>query len=154
MGCVRRYRGRAQHLGGRYRSARRKLQPAVRSFTLAAGETQQDYWFVTGRRFGAQKYFLRGIGRSGHSVRGLGAACQNVEVVFAPFDLASGTPTGYIADDGTGVDPAAAVVPLASKGGGVLESDLRRRPRWLISATTSIASYMYRITNEQGETDL
>src|SRR5580704_17571999 len=27
-----------------------------RSFVLTAGQTQQDYWFATGRMFGAQKY--------------------------------------------------------------------------------------------------
>jgi len=36
-----------------------------RSFPLAAGATQQDYWFATGRRFGAQKYIPPGSATPG-----------------------------------------------------------------------------------------
>jgi 1,4-alpha-glucan branching enzyme len=36
-----------------------------RSFTLAPGATQQDYWFVTGRRFGAQKWTPSGSSTTG-----------------------------------------------------------------------------------------
>jgi len=52
----------------------------------------------------------------------------SIEVVFAPFDLTAGTPTGYIADDGTGVDLAAAVVPLTPKGDGTWKATSRQRP--------------------------
>ncbi len=89
-----------------------------RSFTLAAGETQQDYWFATGRRFGAQRWISPGSATPGIHFAVWAPHAQKVEVVFAPFDLSAGTPTGYIADDGTGVDLAAAVVPLTSKGDG------------------------------------
>jgi 1,4-alpha-glucan branching enzyme len=121
-----------------------------RSFTLAASETQQDYWFATGRRFGAQKCL-----RPGSAIPGIRFAlwaphAKNVEVVFAPFDLTSGTPTGYIADDGTGVDPAAAVVPLVSKGGGTWESDIATTPELATFDDYLNRLYMYRITNEQG----
>jgi 1,4-alpha-glucan branching enzyme len=123
-----------------------------RSFTLASDETRQDYWFATGRRFGGQKYFLPGSADPGIRFAVWAPQAQSVEVVFAPFDLAIGASTGYIADDGTGLDPAAVVAPLASKGGGVWESD--------IAATLEFASfsdyfnrlYMYRIVNEQGAT--
>ena len=47
-----------------------------RSFTLAAGATQQDYWFVTGRRFGAQKWAPSGSASHGPPIRGVGAACS------------------------------------------------------------------------------
>jgi 1,4-alpha-glucan branching enzyme len=119
----------------------------VRSFVLVAGETRQDYWFATGRRFGAQKCFPPRSPRPGIKFAVWAPHATKVEVVFAPFDLAKGTPTGYVSDDGNGLDPAAAVVPLTSKGGGVWESD-----------TPAVANfgqymnrlYMYRITNEQG----
>lgn len=122
-----------------------------RSFVLGAGETQQDYWFATGRRFGAQKYFLPGSPSPSLRFAVWAPHASGVEVVFAPFDLKSGTPTGYIADDGTGVDSSVAAVPLVSKGGGIWQND--------VAATPALASfddhmhrlYMYRIVNEQGK---
>jgi 1,4-alpha-glucan branching enzyme len=110
----------------------------TRSFTLAADQTQQDYWLVTGRRFGAQKY-LDGIRFAVWAPH-----ATNVEVVFAPFDLDAGTPSGYIADDGSGMDPAAAVIPLTSTS-GVWENNLPAFSDYLGLL------YMYRITDEQGK---
>ncbi|HEY6417992.1 MAG TPA: alpha-amylase family glycosyl hydrolase [Candidatus Binataceae bacterium] len=121
-----------------------------RSFALAAGETRQDYWFATGRRLGAQKYFLP-ASLTSPSIRFAVWAphARNVEVVFAPFEVTSGTPTGYIADDGVGLDPAATVVPLLSKD-GVWESDIARTPALANFDDYLNRLYMYRITNEQG----
>jgi 1,4-alpha-glucan branching enzyme len=107
---------------------------------------------VTGRRFGAQKYFTDGSADPGIRFAVWAPDATNVEVVFAPFDLSSGTPTGYIADDGTGVDPAAAVVPLTSIGSGVWESDIAGTPALAGFADYLNRLYMYRITNEQGDT--
>ena len=110
----------------------------TRSFTLTASGMQQDYWFATGRRFGAQKY-LAGIRFAVWAPH-----ARKVEVVFAPFDPATGTPTGYISDDGTGVNPAAPVLALNPVGGGVWECDLPTFSDYFNRL------YMYRITNEQG----
>src|ERR1019366_5094293 len=122
----------------------------VRSLVLAADGTRQDYWFVTGRRFGAQKYFPPGAASPGiRFALWAPHAKDNVEVVFAPFDLASGTPTGYIADDGAGVDPAAVAVPLGTKGGGIWESDIAGTPALANFSGYMNRLYMYRITNEQ-----
>jgi 1,4-alpha-glucan branching enzyme len=120
-----------------------------RSFTLAAGATQQDYWFAVGRRFGAQKYLLPGSANPCIRFVVWARHAKNVEVVFAPFALTQGTPTGYISDDGTGVDPAAPVVPLRSKGDGVWESDIAM-PALANFSDYLNRLYMYRITNEQG----
>jgi 1,4-alpha-glucan branching enzyme len=120
-----------------------------RSFALAAGETRQDYWFATGRRFGAQKYISPGSPTPGIRFAGWAPHATHVEVVFAPFAPANGTPTGYIADDGTGVDPAAVVVPLLSKGGGIWESDIANTPGLANFDDYLNRLYMYRITNEQ-----
>ena len=121
-----------------------------RSFALATGATQQDYWFVTARRFGAQMSLPHGSASPGIRFAVWAPHAKNVDVVFAPFDLAIGTPTGYIADDGTGVDPAAAVVPLVSKGGGIWESDFATTPALVNFGDYLNRLYMYRITNEQG----
>ena len=70
--------------------------------------------------------------------------------MFAPFDLTSGTPTGYIADDGFGLDAAAEVVPLIQKGGGVWQSDIEKTPALANFSDYLNRLYMYRVTNEQG----
>jgi 1,4-alpha-glucan branching enzyme len=121
-----------------------------RSFTLAAGETQQDYWFATGRRFGAQKCVSPGSAIPAIRFAVWAPHAENVEVVFAPFDLTVGTPTGYIADDGAGMDLAAAVVPLISQGDGIWESDVATTPALANFGGYLNRLYMYRITNEQG----
>ena len=120
-----------------------------RSFVLSAGATQQDYWFVTGRRFGAQKYFPPGLASAGIQFSVWAPQAESVEVVFAPIPVAGSTPTGYIADDGTGVDPGAAVVPLVSKG-GIWQSDIAATPALAKFGDYFNRLYMYRITNEQG----
>jgi 1,4-alpha-glucan branching enzyme len=123
----------------------------TRSFTLAAGTAQQDYWFVTGRRFGAQKS-SRGGARSAAIQFCLWAPhAQQVDVVFAPFDMEAATPSGYIADDGSGIDPTAPVIPLISQADGVWASDVNSP---LLAAFSRYMNrlYMYRIKNEQGTT--
>ncbi len=120
-----------------------------RSFTLRPQDTQQHYWFATGRRFGAQKYFTESM------VPGIrftiwAPDAQNVEVAFAPFDLASGTPTGYIADDGSGLDLGFGPFPLFPRGAGIWETDLKKSPALAGFADFQERLYMYRITNEQG----
>jgi 1,4-alpha-glucan branching enzyme len=119
----------------------------IRTFVLAEDQTEQDYWFVTGRRFGAQKYSLPGSANPGIRFAVWAPHAGNVELVFAPFDPTSGTPTGYIADDGTGVNQTAAVVPLASKAGGIWESD--STPALADFSAYMNRLYMYRVTNEQ-----
>jgi 1,4-alpha-glucan branching enzyme len=121
-----------------------------RGFVLAAGATQQDYWFVTGRRFGAQKYFQPALLDPGIHFVVWAPHAKEVEVVFATFSLAGGAaPTGYISDDGTGVDPGSAVVPLVATGGGVWESDIGAPPALADFGGYLDRLYMYRITNEQ-----
>ncbi|MGO9991373.1 MAG: alpha-amylase family glycosyl hydrolase [Steroidobacteraceae bacterium] len=122
----------------------------VRSFVLAPDETQQDYWFAIGRRLGAQKYVQAGSHATAIRFAVWAPHARNVEVVFAPFDLTSGTPTGYIADDGTGIDPAAVLLPLMSKSGGIWETD-PRTPVLADFAQLMNRLYMYRVTDAQGK---
>jgi 1,4-alpha-glucan branching enzyme len=122
-----------------------------RSFTLSAAGTRQEYWFATGRRFGAQKFTPTGSASTGIRFALWAPHATKVDVVFAPFNLASGTPTGYISDDGTGIDSTAAVVPLASKGGGIWESSISTTPALANFNSYFNRLYMYRITNEQGD---
>src|SRR5579862_5247581 len=121
----------------------------TRSFILAADRTQQDYWFVNGRRFGAQKCFARASSRPGIQFSVWAPHALQVDVVFARFDTSAGTPSGYIADDGTGIDPAAPVIALSSQADGVWISDLNSPALADFSAYVN-RLYMYRIKNEQG----
>jgi 1,4-alpha-glucan branching enzyme len=119
------------------------------SLVLVKDEMQQDYWLVLGRNFGAQKYSAPGSARPGIRFAVWAPHARKVEVVFAPFDETKGIPTGYIADDGTGLDPAAAIVPLVSNG-GVWQSDITRTPALADFNDYLNRLYMYRITDEQG----
>jgi 1,4-alpha-glucan branching enzyme len=111
-----------------------------RSFVLATETPTQEYWFATGRKLGAQKW----LGGVRFSVWAPNA--KSVEVVFAPFNLSSGTPSGYIADDGTGIDAASPVIPLLAAADGTWASDGSLAP---VDEFMN-RLYMYRITNEQG----
>jgi 1,4-alpha-glucan branching enzyme len=101
----------------------------TRSFVLSGAVERQDYWFVTGRRFGAQKYTPAGAAQPGIRFSVWAPYARSVEVVFAPFPAAPATPAGYIADDGTGIDPTAPVVPLTQTGTtGIWETSLAATP--------------------------
>lgn len=121
-----------------------------RTFALSSANAQQEYWFATGRRFGAQKVAGPGGGSPGIRFRVWAPHATAMEVVFAPFNLAEGMPTGYIAEDGTGIDLTTAAVPMNSTGGGIWESDLARTPALAKFGDYLHRLYMYRITNEQG----
>ncbi len=121
-----------------------------RSFILTREEVRQEYWFVTGRRLGAQKFFEQGSSSPSIRFAVWAPHAKNVEVVFGLFDPSQGIPGGYIADDGTGVDPAAPVIPLVPVGGGVWESDITQTPILANYDNYLHRLYMFRVTNEQG----
>jgi 1,4-alpha-glucan branching enzyme len=123
----------------------------TRSFALSAAGDQQHYWFVTGRRFGAQKYTSAGAAKPGIRFAVWAPYARSVEVVFAPFAPAPAMPTGYIADDGTGIDPSLRAVPLKQLGtSGIWETDLAASPELADFSAFMNRLYMYRIVNEQG----
>jgi 1,4-alpha-glucan branching enzyme len=123
----------------------------TRSFVLDAAGGHADYWFVTGRQFGAQKYTAPGAAKPGISFSVWAPYATGVEVVFAPFPAAPAIPTGYIDDNGGGIDPAARVIALARNDAA---------GTWEVNPTTAAGLddfgaymnrlYMYRVTNEQG----
>ena len=118
-----------------------------RSFILSAGNVKQDYWLATGRRFGAQKCFPPGSASPGIRFAVWAPHAIKAEVVLGPFDVTSGALTGYISDDGAGIDAAAPVVPLQPVGDGIWESDIAALANFNDFLNRL---YMYRITNEQG----
>jgi 1,4-alpha-glucan branching enzyme len=123
----------------------------TRSFVLSAAGGGEDYWFATGRRFGAQKFTAAGAGKTGLRFTVWAPYAQSVAVVFATIPAAPATLSGYISDDGTGIDPAAPVVPLKQIGTtGVWQTDVAATPALADFSTWMNRLYMYRIVNEQG----
>ncbi len=114
-----------------------------RQFRLDGGGAAQveRYFFTYCRRLGANKHFNAGAGTPGLRFAVWAPDAQNVEVVFG--DPAS----GYIADDGTGIDPAQPVIALTSHADGIWEG----APQGTFESFKNLP-YMYRITNAQGQT--
>ncbi len=112
-----------------------------REFQLApGGGTQTErYFFTHCRRLGANK-----------RLKTPGGAASVVFAAWAPnagaVDVVFGTSTGYIADDGGGIDPAMPVVSLSSSPDGVWEG----APAGDFDQYVSLP-YMYRIKNAQGK---
>lgn len=123
-----------------------------RLFTLTAADRQEHYWFVAGRRFGAQKLFVEHQVEPAIRFSVWAPYAQNVEVVFAAANPVP--PNGYIADDGDGMDPTAGnrgSFPMFSRGQGVWETELARSPQLGRFAGFFERPYMFRIVNEQGQ---
>jgi 1,4-alpha-glucan branching enzyme len=117
----------------------------VRTFQLGApGGNQQieEYYFTYARRLGARKVFARGPGEDPDLRFAVWAPnARNVEVVFG--DPAS----GYIADDGHGIDPSRAALPMSRDGHGIWQTVVLPG----FSAFEGLP-YMYRLANAQGRT--
>jgi 1,4-alpha-glucan branching enzyme len=114
-----------------------------RQFLLNGGGTAtqvERYYFNYGRRLGANKHFAEGSPVPGLRFAVWAPDAQSVEVVF-------GNPAhGYIADDGTGIDPAQPVIPLSRLTDGIWEG----KPTGDFETYKSLP-YMYRIKNAQGQ---
>lgn len=124
-----------------------------RTFTLTAAGQVEHYWFVTGRRFGAQKFFATGAAEPGIRFSVWAPNARNVEVVFAKFDPTTAA-NGYLADDGDGINPNvgnAGAFPLFRTAHGVWETKMAKSPALAKFADFHQRPYMFRITNEQGQ---
>lgn len=124
-----------------------------RSFTLAAANQDQHYWFATGRRLGAQKLFVPGQADPAIRFSVWAPYAQKVELVFAAFDGTRDV-SGYIADDSTGIDRTVGnqgAFPMFSRGNGIWETDLAQSPALSRFSDFLNKLYMYRVTNEQGQ---
>jgi 1,4-alpha-glucan branching enzyme len=114
-----------------------------RQFRLHGAGTPQTerYYFTYARRLGANKHFAAGSAAPSLRFAVWAPNARSVEAVF-------GDPTyGYIADDGSGIDPTQPVVALSRLPDGVWEGVLAAD----FEAVKSLP-YMYRIVNAQGQT--
>jgi 1,4-alpha-glucan branching enzyme len=111
-----------------------------RDFVLPGpgAHAEARYHLTSSRHLGAQKHHVGGSAAPGLRFAVWAPNALAVEVVFA-------TPAGYVADDGTGIDPAQPAVPLRRTTDGIWESG----PVADFAAHVG-APYMFRIQNAQG----
>jgi len=114
-----------------------------RQFRLNSGvgtPQVEHYYFTYCRRLGANKNFTAGSAVPGLRFAVWAPNALSVQVVF-------GNPAnGYIADDGTGIDPMQPVVALSRLTDGIWEG----RPQGDFEIFKSLP-YMYHIVNAQGQ---
>ncbi len=120
----------------------------IRTFKLAAPANHssliqvEEYYFTYARRLGARKVF--DTGHSGEPALRFAVWAPNAR----QLDVVFGDPAnGYIADDGHGIDPARAPLPLTRDADGI----------WQTAVISNFAAfegvpYMYRVTTAQGRT--
>lgn len=101
----------------------------------------ESYYFTYNRRLGANKHFAEGSPAPGLRFAVWSPNARSVEVVFS--DPAS----GYIHNNGVGIDTSRAPISLHRKEGGIWES----APQANFAAFEGLP-YMYRIVNAQGQT--
>jgi 1,4-alpha-glucan branching enzyme len=117
--------------------------PLHLQFTFQRDTVEQRYYLTHLRRLGARAL------RSQDGQRGLGFAvwAPNAEAV----DVVFGTPAnGYIADDGSGIDPARPVLSLRKGADGVWSTSAESHPELARFEEFTGAPYMYRIKKEGG----
>ena len=113
-----------------------------REFQLTGGATQlEPYYFTYNRRLGANKHFTPGNAVPGLRFAVWAPNARSVDVVF-------GNPaSGYIDNNGVGIDAAQPVVSLVRSTGGIWEGG----PQGPFDAFKGLP-YMYRLVNAQGHT--
>lgn len=114
-----------------------------RELTLpqAGGAAEAKYRFTLSRYLGAQKFYPPGAARPAVKFAVWAPNALQVDVVFGKLE------SGYIADDGTGIDPAHPAIALSRGPEGIWES-----PPTGDFADFGGLPYMFRIRNAQGRT--
>jgi 1,4-alpha-glucan branching enzyme len=108
-----------------------------REFELRATTAGQEYYLTFSRRLGARKVVDEAV--TGLRFDVWAPHAQSIDVVFSG--------RGYIADDGAGIDPGRAPIPLTRGDDDVWSSGVLPD----FNAHRGL-KYMYRIVNEQGRT--
>lgn len=114
-----------------------------RSFKLGDDPNATERYYLTHvRRLGARK--VKHDGGFGLRFAVWAPNARAVEVVFGTLE------TGYIADDGTGIDPARPVIALEKAADGVWSADPTKHPELARFEDFVGAPYMYRIQRDDG----
>ena len=114
-----------------------------RTFVLREGEAEQRYYLTHLRRLGARALCPSEKERS-LSFALWAPNAEGVEVVFGT------AASGYIANDGSGIDPKRPVIPLQRGADGVWTATAAERPELARFEDFVGAPYMYRIRKEGG----
>ena len=118
-----------------------------RTFKLKDGDgagAEQRYYLTHVRRLGARKVQTSNPGEYGFRFAVWAPNAQAVEVVFGELT------TGYIADDGTGIDPKKPVIALERDDDGIWSATPQSNPALARYDDLLGAPYMYRIKREDG----
>jgi 1,4-alpha-glucan branching enzyme len=116
-----------------------------RTFTLSDNSAAEERYYLTHvRRLGARKVRFGADGEFGLLFAVWAPNAQAVAVVFGQRS------SGYIADDGTGIDPSRPVVALSKGNDGVWGAGPEQAPELARFADFVGAPYMYRIRTEEG----
>ncbi len=116
-----------------------------RAFTLTDdARAEQRYYLTHVRRLGARK--IAQPGNAGYGLR-FSVWAPNAESVEVVFALAA---CGYIADDGTGIDPTRPVLTLVRAADGVWSAGPEQHPSLARFEDFVGAPYMYRIKLQDG----
>jgi 1,4-alpha-glucan branching enzyme len=109
------------------------------------GAQEERYYLTYLRRLGANKVYRTRRARAGLRFAVWAPNAENVEVVFGRRD------TGYISDDGTGIDPQIPPIPMTRGEGGVWETG-EHHPGGVLRDFSRFdhRPYMYRITKRGG----
>lgn len=117
----------------------------LRSFRLTdEPNAVQRYYLTHVRRLGARKLHAKDGGEAGLRFAVWAPNAQSVEVVFGNAKV------GYIADDGSGIDPARPVIALLRGEDGVWFAGPKQVPALCRFVDFVGAPYMYRIRREDG----
>jgi len=118
-------------------------QDRYREVTLpAAGDAREErYYFTYSRHLGAQKFCANGATIPDLKFSVWAPNAKRVDAVFGRLN------NGYIADDGSGIDPAQPVIALKKGASGGWES----APVSDFSTYVGLP-YMFRVENAQGQT--
>lgn len=116
-----------------------------RSFILQSPENapqQERYYLTNCRRLGAQKYYSNGATKPGIQFAVWAPNAQNVEVVF-------GNSSGYIDDDGNGINSNFPILSMSRQADGVWETNGAN----LVSdfSVFNRQPYMLRVTKDNGK---
>jgi 1,4-alpha-glucan branching enzyme len=117
-----------------------------RTFTLNddGASAEQRYYLTHVRRLGARKVRNAGDDTYGFRFAVWAPNAQAVEVVFGDPEI------GYIADDGTGIDPKRPVITLKRAADGIWSATPKDDPELGRFQELLGAPYMYRIKREDG----
>jgi 1,4-alpha-glucan branching enzyme len=107
----------------------------------ANASREERYYFTYSRWLGAQKSYVAGSRTPALKFAVWAPNAQHVDAVFAR------KAHGYIADDGSGIDPGKPQIALAQKAAGIWESDRTENFTRYVGQP-----YMFRIRSAEGDT--